>query len=111
GSGLAGLNTIKELRRHDTSTPVVMLTADDGQNYSKPMLSTGFTRNKTADELVMATVDKLKEQFSVDLRPHTVVTSIDVNAKQVSLENGDTLAYSKLVLANGAKVFEPPLKG
>lgn len=111
GSGLAGFNTIKELRRHDTSTPVVMLTADDGQNYSKPMLSTGFTRNKTADELVMATVDKLKEQFSVDLRPHTVVTSVDVNAKQVSLENGDTLAYSKLVLANGAKVFEPPLKG
>src|SRR5699024_380549 len=86
-------------------------TADDGQNYSKPMLSTGFTRNKTADELVMATVEKLKEQYDLDLRTHTVVTSIDVDAKQVNLESGETLAYSKLVLANGAKVFEPPLKG
>ncbi len=111
GSGLAGFNTFKEFRRHDTSTPVVVITADDGQNYSKPMLSTGFTRNKTPDELVMATVEKLEEQFSLTLRTHTQVTGIDAEAKQVSLDNGETLTYSQLVLANGAKVFEPPLEG
>src|SRR5690625_3671802 len=111
GSGLAGFNTFKEFRRHDTSTPVVVITADDGQNYSKPMLSTGFTRNKTPDELVMATVEKLEEQFSLTLRTHTQDTGIDAEAKQVSLDNGETLTYSQLVLANGAKVFEPPLEG
>lgn len=111
GSGLAGVNTVKEFRRHDTTTPVVVLTADDGHNYSKPMLSTGFTRSKTADELVMAEAEKVEQQFNVTLRTHTVVVGIDATAKQVTLENGETLAYDKLVLANGANVFEPPLKG
>lgn len=111
GSGLAGFNTLKEFRRHDTTTPVIILTADDGQNYSKPMLSTGFTRNKAADELVMATVEKLETQFDVSVRTHTVVANIDPAAKQVTLDNGDTLAFSQLVLATGARVFEPPLKG
>lgn len=111
GSGLAGVNTAKEFRRHDTTTPVVVLTADDGHNYSKPMLSTGFTRNKTADELVMAEAEKLEQQFNLTLRTHTVVSGIDANAKQVALASGELLAYDKLVLACGAKVFEPPLKG
>ena len=46
GTGLAGFNTVKEFRKLDKETPIVMLTADDGRNYSKPMLSAGFTRKK-----------------------------------------------------------------
>ena len=44
GTGLAGFNTVKEFRKLDKETPIVMLTADDGRNYSKPMLSAGFTK-------------------------------------------------------------------
>ena len=61
GSGLAGFNTVKEFRKLDKETPVVVLTADDGRNYSKPMLSTGFTKEKTADELAMATPEQVAE--------------------------------------------------
>ncbi|MBA4731447.1 MAG: FAD-dependent oxidoreductase, partial [Alcanivorax sp.] len=32
GSGLAGFNTVKEFRKLDKETPVVVLTADDGRN-------------------------------------------------------------------------------
>ena len=55
GTGLAGFNLVKELRKLDKESPVVMLTADDGRNYSKPMLSTGFTKEKGADDLALAT--------------------------------------------------------
>ena len=42
GTGLAGYNLAKEWRKLDTETPLLLITADDGRSYSKPMLSTGF---------------------------------------------------------------------
>ena len=74
GTGLAGFNTVKEFRKLDKETPIVMLTADDGRNYSKPMLSAGFTKEKTADDLCMATPEKVAEQFNVDAVSYTHLT-------------------------------------
>ena len=42
GSGLAGWTSIKEFRKHDSQTPVVLVTASSGDAYPKPALSTAF---------------------------------------------------------------------
>src|SRR5690606_18593751 len=110
GTGLAGFNLIKELRKLDKETPVVMLTADDGRNYSKPMLSNGFAKNKGADDLAMAQPEQVAEALNATVRTGVSVTGIDPAAKAVSL--GDVaLKYSKLVPALGADVLRPPLEG
>ena len=110
GSGLAGFNTVKEFRKLDKETPVVVLTADDGRNYSKPMLSTGFTKEKTADELAMATPEQVAEQFNVTVRTGVHVAGIDTGKQRVLLPD-DHLDYSSLVLALGADTWTPPLEG
>ena len=110
GTGLAGFNTVKEFRKLDKETPIVMLTDDDGRNYSKPMLSAGFTKEKTADDLCMATPEKVAEQFNVDVRTGVHVAGIDAANKRVLLPD-DHLDYSKLVLALGADTWTPPLEG
>ncbi|ASK35751.1 FAD-dependent oxidoreductase [Alcanivorax sp. N3-2A] len=110
GSGLAGFNTLKEFRKLDKETPVVVLTADDGRSYSKPMLSTGFTKQKSADELAMANAEQVAEQFNVTVRTHVHVAGIDT-AKQRVLLPDDHLDYSALVLALGADTWTPPLEG
>ena len=110
GSGLAGFNTVKEFRKLDKDTPIVMLTSDDGRNYSKPMLSAGFTKEKTADDLCMATPEKVAEQFNVEVRTDVHVAEIDPSGKRVLLPD-DHLDYSKLVLALGADTWTPPLEG
>ena len=110
GSGLAGFNTVKEFRKLDKETPVVVLTADDGRNYSKPMLSTGFTKEKTADELAMATPEQVAEQFNVTVRTGIHVAGIDTDKQRVLLPD-DHLDYSSLVLALGADTWTPPLEG
>lgn len=111
GTGLAGFNVVKELRKLDKDTPVVMITADDGRNYSKPMLSTGFTKDKTADDLAMLTPEQVEEQFDVRMRTFTEVTAIHPDTHEVELQDGERQPYSKLVLAWGADVFRPPLEG
>ena len=90
GSGLAGYNLAKELRKLAADQPLLMITGDDGRSYSKPMLSTGYGKNKTADELAMNTAAGMAEQLNMTIRTNTVVTAIDIDAHTISLgdENG-----------------------
>jgi len=52
GAGLAGYTVAREFRKLDKSTALVILTADDGGFYSKPMLSNAFAQNKSPEQLV-----------------------------------------------------------
>lgn len=110
GTGLAGFNLVKEFRKLDKDTPIIMLTSDDGRSYSKPMLSNGIAKQKEADDLAMASAEKVAEQFNVTLRTGVTVTAIDRAAQEVVLGD-ERLTYDRLVLALGADVFRPPLVG
>ncbi|CAM3747154.1 NAD(P)/FAD-dependent oxidoreductase [Parendozoicomonas haliclonae] len=111
GTGLAGYNLGKELRKLDQTLPLTFITADDGRNYSKPMLSTGFTKAKTADELAMQDAATMARQLNAEILTQTEVSAINPQEKQVTLNNGQHLSYSKLVLALGAAPIQIPLEG
>ncbi|MDF0749297.1 FAD-dependent oxidoreductase [Marinobacter sp. 71-i] len=110
GTGLSGYSLAREIRKQDKETPIVMVTADDGFSYSKPMLSTGFTKGKEADELAQASSDTMVEQLDLELRTHTTVTGIDPDAHELVLGD-ERLGYSKLVLAWGADVIRLSIAG
>ena len=110
GSGLAGYNLVKELRKLNPSQAIVMITADDGSNYSKPMLSTGFGKNKSAEQLAMASAADMAEQLNLIIRTNTRVSHIDAAGKTVYIGE-EPVPYSKLVLAWGAEVVRPRVEG
>ncbi|MGM0563531.1 MAG: FAD-dependent oxidoreductase [Pseudomonadota bacterium] len=110
GTGLAGYTTAKEFRKHDSETPLTLITADDGVNYSKPMLSNALTKEKDPDSLAMQSADKMAETLNATIKTHTRVEAINP-AKHTITAGGETLEYSKLVLATGANPIMPPLEG
>lgn len=110
GTGLAGYHLVKELRKLAPEQDIVMITADDGRSYSKPMLSTGFGKNKSADELAMATAADMAAQLNIVVRTNTQVTNI-VPAEHKLYIGEEELEYSKLVLALGANVLTPQVEG
>lgn len=110
GTGLSGYSLAREIRKQDKEARIVMVTADDGFSYSKPMLSTGFTKGKEADELAQASSDTMVEQLNLELRTHTTVTGIDPDAHELVLGD-ERLGYSKLVLAWGADVIRLSIAG
>jgi len=103
GTGLAGYSLAREFRKLDQNTPLLMLSRDDAHSYSKPMLSTGFTKKKDANALSMADPGKMAAQLKVSIRNFTDVTHIEADQNQIRIGD-ETLGYSKLVLASGAKV-------
>ena len=52
GSGLAGYNVARELRKADAEVPIVVISRDEAGFYSKPMLSNALAGKKTAASLV-----------------------------------------------------------
>lgn len=111
GTGLAGYATAREFRKHDQETPLVMITADDGTSYSKPMLSNAMGRGKTADELAQADAAAMAEQLHAEIRTGRRVESIDPQAMAMTLDDGGTLTAARIVLAIGAEQARPKLNG
>jgi rubredoxin-NAD+ reductase len=111
GSGLSGWTTVREFRKLDTATPVVLVTLGSGDFYAKPTLSNAFAQKRLPTQLVTTPAAALAETLQVTLRAHTRVVGIDTAARTVALEGGETLAYRDLVLATGAHPVRVPLQG
>ncbi len=110
GTGLAGYNLVKEFRKHDQERAIVMLTSDDGRQYSKPMLSTGFSKGKDAAGLAMNDAAAMADTLKIEIRTFQKVSKIDCVQKQVFVQD-DVLEYSDLVLALGAEPITLQMPG
>ena len=79
GTGLSGYSLAREFRKLNKEIPLLLITADDGHSYSKPMLSAGFTKDKTPEQLSMSDAGRMVEQLRIDVRTFTTVTGIDAS--------------------------------
>jgi rubredoxin-NAD+ reductase len=110
GSGLAGYNTAKELRKLDTAVPLVIIAADSSPFYSKPMLSNAIASKKTPAAIALNTPAQMAEQLKGSVRANTRIDAIDTAAHTLKIGD-ETLHYSKLVLALGADQIRLPING
>ena len=110
GTGLAGYSAARGLRRLDPAVPLVMVSEDGGEFYSKPTLSEALTAGKTPATIPNNTAEQMAVQLKAVVRPRTVVTAIEPAAKRVKIDD-EALAYSKLVLAVGAQQIRVPIAG
>ena len=111
GSGLAGYTVAREFRKLETETPILIISSDHGGFYSKPTLSNALATGKTPASIVTASSEKMAEQLKLTVLPHSRVTAIDPSAKSVTLQSGERLSYSQLILALGADPIRLPLEG
>lgn len=106
GSGLAAHSVARNFRQLNKETPVMIITADSGDYYSKPMLSSALAQHKNSEQLVLARPDL----SPMTLLTNTNVVQIDLKNKVVHTDRGE-FAYDRLVMATGAHVIQPTLKG
>jgi len=111
GSGLAGYNVARELRKLDANVPITVISRDHAGFYSKPMLSNALAGKKTAATLVMKAADKIGAEINAKVLPHSAVERIDTAARTLLLNDGQTLPYRDVVLALGADPIRLPLQG
>ncbi len=110
GSGLAGYTLVRELRKLNHDIPIILVTRDSGDYYSKPTLSNAFAQKKEAASLVLTAAKDIAEQQKFTLLANTEVHAIHREARQLDTAAG-AIGYEKLVLAIGADPIRIPLQG
>ena len=110
GTGLAGYTVAREFRRQDKKAPLVMVTADGGDYYSKPALSNALAQGRAPAALVLNTAEQMARALRAEVLVRKPVAAIDREARRIRLEGGE-LAYSKVVLALGSRCNRPPVGG
>ena len=94
GTGLAGYGLAKEFRKHDSDTPLLLISADDGRSYHKPMLSTGYTKDNSANDLAQLDAESMGKQLKASVRTMTKVSSIDIEQQLIRVGDAQTIHLS-----------------
>ncbi|WP_238152226.1 NAD(P)/FAD-dependent oxidoreductase [Microbulbifer sp. A4B17] len=113
GTGLAGYNLAREFRKLAPRSPLLLITADDGAFYSKPLLSASFSHGKTAQKLSTSSAEEMARELDAEILVHTRVIHIDRPKKILTIQQDGTehvskVHYGQLVLATGAKCRKLP---
>jgi nitrite reductase (NADH) large subunit len=111
GAGMASGRALEQLLDASPDAyEVTLFNAEPRGNYNRIMLSPVLSGEKTYDEIVTHD-DAWYAKHGVTCRFGEKIAHIDREAKTVTAENGDVLAYDKLLFGTGSNPFMIPLPG
>jgi NADPH-dependent 2,4-dienoyl-CoA reductase/sulfur reductase-like enzyme/nitrite reductase/ring-hydroxylating ferredoxin subunit len=111
GGGAAGFATAEMLRRQRYQGGIVMLSDDAAPPVDRPNLSKDYLAGIAPEEWVPLRDDAFYTDQDIELRLKTTVTAIDTSTREVTISDGDRMAYDRLLLATGAEPVRLPLPG
>jgi 3-phenylpropionate/trans-cinnamate dioxygenase ferredoxin reductase subunit len=111
GGGLAGAKAAEALRDNDFDGHIVMFAAEEHLPYERPPLSKEYLAGKKGLTDFTANPSAWYRDHHVELQLGTEVSAVDPSAHTVSLPDGSTLRYDKLLLATGSRPRRPPISG
>src|SRR4051812_49786804 len=111
GNGMAGARLVEDvLALNRDRFDVTMFGDEPYGNYNRILLSNVLNGSQDPDEIFLNPLDwYAQNQIQLLTRPR--VTSIDRSARTITLSDGRTLPYDKLVIATGSRPFIPPIPG
>ncbi len=111
GAGLAGAKAAEALRDNDFDGHIVLIGSEERLPYERPPLSKEFLAGtKSLPEFTVQPPAWYRDH-DVELMLGTEVTAVDPAGRVVTLPDGETLGYDKLLLATGSRSRRPKLAG
>ena len=111
GAGHGGAQCAIALRQNGFTGSIAMIGRESEPPYERPPLSKEyFAREKTFDRLYIRPPAFWGEK-DIDLILGTEVTAVDPAAKQLTLSDGTSITYGKLVWATGGDPRRLPVPG
>ena len=104
GASHAGVSLALQLRREGWVGPITLIGDEAELPYHRPPLSKEHLAGEKSLDAMQLRPAKLYEDNNIELLLATRVTTIDREARTVTLESGRKLGYQKLALCTGASV-------
>lgn len=103
GAGHAGGVAAMTLREQGYGGAIVIVGEEGCAPYQRPPLSKNFLTGEMSAEQLLLKPEKFYAERAVEARFGVRVEAIERAAMRVRLHDGETLAYSKLLLATGSR--------
>ncbi|SCK57715.1 NAD(P)/FAD-dependent oxidoreductase [Streptomyces sp. WMMB 322] len=111
GAGLAGAKAAEALRERGFDGPLVLVGDEHERPYERPPLSKEYLQGASPREDVYVHSRDWYEDNGVELRLGVPVTSLDPGGHAVTLADGSSLPFAKLLLATGSSPRRLPVPG
>lgn len=112
GGGACGASAAARIRRLDESAEIIVLEKTGEisiANCGLPYYTSGVINDR--EKMLVSSPEKFREWFNINVKLNTEVININPDEKFVETADGEKINYDKLVLAQGAKPFVPPIEG
>ena len=111
GCGVAGVTAAKTIRQNAAAEhEVTVYTYENYLYYPRPRLYEVLSGEKEPQE-IYSYGSEWYEKFGINVQLGKKITRIDPANKEITLDGGLKSNYNKLLLANGAHSFVPPMLG
>lgn len=111
GAGHGGGALVGMLRQFGFTGRITLVGDEPHVPYHRPPLSKAWLKGEVTTENLAIKQGKFYEEQNITLRLGQRVKSIAPEARQITFDSGETLAYDRLVLATGARARALPIKG
>jgi NAD(P)H-nitrite reductase large subunit len=107
GAGAAGITAAKTIHKLEPEDSIIILSTDE-YIHSRCMLHRYLSHER--DEKTLSFVDpEFFDSDRITWVPKATVKTVETKERRVVLENGQSYAYDRLLIATGANSFMPPV--
>ncbi|AZI36150.1 putative FAD-dependent oxidoreductase [Caenibius tardaugens NBRC 16725] len=111
GAGHGGAQAAIALRQNKFEGSVMMIGRDSEPPYERPPLSKEYFAREKEFERIYIRPPQFWADKDIDLRLNSTVTAVDPAAHTLTLADGSTVEYGKLIWATGGDPRRLPLPG
>ena len=110
GNSAGGIGAAEAIRQVDKKGALTIVSDEPYPAYSRPLISKYLTGERTLEEILFRPLD-FYDQNNIIFLPDKKVTQLELNHQTAQLEDGEQIAWEKLLFAVGGKPIFPRMKG
>jgi len=111
GTGHGGAQAAIALRQHGHEGSILMIGRDNAPPYERPPLSKEYLAGDKGFERIMIRPEKFWAEKNIGLKLGAAVTGLDPQAHRLTLSDGSSVTYRKLIWPGGGDPRRLPVPG
>lgn len=110
GNSAAAIGGVEGIRRNDPDGEIILVSKEPYPTYSRPLISY-FLAGKVDAKRMGYRPKSFYREYGVTALLGKEAETVDPEKAEVTLTDGQRLAYDRLLIATGGVPFVPPIKG
>ncbi len=111
GGSHAAVQLAISLRQNGWDGTITLISDEAYLPYQRPPLSKAFLSGSSSEEQLALRASAAYEKLDVSFKLGVRVTALDTDKRQLTLDNDETISFTKLALCTGARARTLPIAG